>query len=376
VIGFSDATNTSQSKGETLKDTIKMVSNYVDMIVMRHPLEGSSRYASEVASVPVVNAGDGANQHPSQTLLDLYSILQTQGTLEGLTINMVGDLKYGRTTHSLLQAMSHFNPRFIFTAPEELKMPQEYKDFLDAKGIEYIETTSLDDYLNDCDSLYMTRVQQERFTDLMEYEKVKGIYDWICSNVTYDYDNLNNKDYYLMHSAYAALVHRKAVCQGFAVLFYRLALELGVDCRYITGNSSGVAHAWNIVRLGSLYYNLDATWDQPRKANGMDYEYFLRCGSNFPDHTRKEDYTSADFHQRYPMSPEDYGTDVAWPVSGTCGQDLRWELDAEGTLRITGSGNMLDFYAEDPQWQQYAYHIQKVIIGPEVQSVGAFAFYY
>lgn len=219
-------------------------------------------------------------------------------------------------------------------------------------------------------------LQELNLWDATEYEKVKGIYDWICSNVTYDYDNLNNKDYYLKHSAYAALVHRKAVCQGFAVLFYRLALELGVDCRYITGNSSGVAHAWNIVRLGSLYYNLDATWDQPRKANGMDYEYFLRCGSNFPDHTRKEDYTSADFHQRYPMSPEDYGTDVAWPVSGTCGQDLRWELDAEGTLRITGSGNMLDFYAEDPQWQQYAYHIQKVIIGPDVQSVGAFAFYY
>ena len=176
VIGFSDASNTSQSKGETLKDTIKMVSNYVDMIVMRHPLEGSSRCASEVASVPVVNAGDGANQHPSQTLLDLYSILQTQGTLEGLTINMVGDLKYGRTTHSLLLAMSHFNPKFIFTAPEELKMPKEYKDFLDSRGIEYIETTSLNEHLNDCDILYMTRVQQERFTDLMEYERVKDVY--------------------------------------------------------------------------------------------------------------------------------------------------------------------------------------------------------
>ena len=176
VIGFSDASNTSQSKGETLKDTIKMVNNYVDMIVMRHPLEGSSRYASEVADVPVVNAGDGANQHPSQTLLDLYSILQTQGTLEGLTINMVGDLKYGRTTHSLLQAMSHFNTKFIFTAPEELKMPKEYKQFLDSKGIEYIETTSIDEYLNDCDILYMTRVQQERFTDPMEYERVKDVY--------------------------------------------------------------------------------------------------------------------------------------------------------------------------------------------------------
>ena len=190
VIGFSDASNTSQSKGETLKDTIKMVNNYVDMIVMRHPLEGSSRYASEVATVPVVNAGDGANQHPSQTLLDLYSILQTQGRLEGLTINMVGDLKYGRTTHSLLQAMSHFNPRFIFTTPEELKMPKEYKDFLDAKGIEYIETTSLDEYLNDCDILYMTRVQQERFTDLMEYERVKDVYTLNASMLGSVKDNM------------------------------------------------------------------------------------------------------------------------------------------------------------------------------------------
>jgi len=176
VIGFSDATNTSVSKGETLKDTIKMVSNYVDMIIMRHPLEGSSRYASEVASVPVVNAGDGANQHPSQTLLDLYSILKTQGRLENITINMVGDLKYGRTTHSLLQALSLFNPKFIFTAPNELKMPAEYLEFLDKKGIDYIQTTSLEEHLNDCDILYMTRVQQERFTDPMEYLKVKDVY--------------------------------------------------------------------------------------------------------------------------------------------------------------------------------------------------------
>ena len=190
VIGFSDATNTSQSKGETLKDTIKMVSNYVDMIVMRHPLEGSSRYASEVADVPVVNAGDGANQHPSQTLLDLYSILQTQGTLEGLTINMVGDLKYGRTTHSLIQAMSHFNPKFIFTSPDELKMPKEYKGFLDRRNIEYIETDSLDAHLNECDILYMTRVQQERFTDPMEYERVKDVYTLNASMLGNVRDNM------------------------------------------------------------------------------------------------------------------------------------------------------------------------------------------
>ena len=190
VIGFSDATNTSQSKGETLKDTIKMVSNYVDMIVMRHPLEGSSRYASEVADVPVVNAGDGANQHPSQTLLDLYSILQTQGTLEGLTINMVGDLKYGRTTHSLIHAMSHFNPKFIFTSPDELKMPKEYKGFLDRRNIEYIETDSLDAHLNECDILYMTRVQQERFTDPMEYERVKDVYTLNASMLGSVRDNM------------------------------------------------------------------------------------------------------------------------------------------------------------------------------------------
>ncbi len=153
-----------------------MVSNYADVIVMRHPLEGSARYASEVASVPVINAGDGANQHPSQTLLDLYSIRQTQGTLENLHIDMVGDLKYGRTVHSLLQAMSHFSPSFSFTAPDELKLPQEYKEFLNEKGIPFHETADLGEYMNDADILYMTRIQQERFTDPMEYERVKNVY--------------------------------------------------------------------------------------------------------------------------------------------------------------------------------------------------------
>src|SRR5574344_2112377 len=176
VIGFPDAGNTSVRKGESLKDTIKMVSNYVDLIVMRHPLEGSSRYASEVASVPVINAGDGANQHPSQTLLDLYSIKKTQGRIEDIDINMVGDLKYGRTVHSLLQAMSHFSPTFTFTSPQELMMPKEYKEFLDEKGIPYKETSDLTQHLDTTDILYMTRIQQERFTDPMEYDKVKNVY--------------------------------------------------------------------------------------------------------------------------------------------------------------------------------------------------------
>lgn len=178
VIGFTDASTTSSSKGETLHDTIKMVSNYVDLIVMRHYLEGAARYASEVTDVPVVNAGDGANQHPSQTMLDLYSIYKTQGSLYDLTITMVGDLKYGRTVHSLLQAMSYFNPTFNFVACKELQMPEEYLLLCDKLGIKYTVTSDFSPEIIDrSDILYMTRVQRERFTDIMEYERVKDLYN-------------------------------------------------------------------------------------------------------------------------------------------------------------------------------------------------------
>ncbi len=174
VIGFADPKVTSGTKGETLKDTIMMVSNYADIIVMRHYLEGAARYASEIAPVPIVNAGDGSNQHPSQTMLDLYSIYKTQGTLENLNIFMVGDLKYGRTVHSLLMAMRHFNPTFHFIAPESLAMPNEYKKFCQQNNLEFTEHTELDkEVISNADILYMTRVQKERFTDLMEYERVK-----------------------------------------------------------------------------------------------------------------------------------------------------------------------------------------------------------
>lgn len=176
IIGFTDAASSSVKKGESLNDTILTVSNYSDLIIMRHPLEGSARYASEVAPIPIINAGDGANQHPTQCLLDLYSIQKTQGTLENLTITMVGDLKYGRTVHSLLIAMSHFNPTFNFIAPSELKMPDEYKMLLDKKGITYNEYTDLAANIKDSDILYMTRVQRERFADPLEYEKVKNVY--------------------------------------------------------------------------------------------------------------------------------------------------------------------------------------------------------
>jgi aspartate carbamoyltransferase catalytic subunit len=177
IIGFSDAGSSSVSKGETLHDTIRMVSNYVDLIVMRHHLEGSARYAAEVADVPVINAGDGANQHPTQTLLDMYSILKTQGTLDNINIFMIGDLKYGRTVHSLLMALSEFEkPIFNFIAPEELSMPEEYKLFLKEKGIRFFEHTEINDNINHADIIYMTRVQKERFMDPIEYEKVKNVY--------------------------------------------------------------------------------------------------------------------------------------------------------------------------------------------------------
>lgn len=176
VIGFSDVNATSTTKGETLKDTIRMVSNYADLIVMRHPLEGAARYASEQSPVPIVNAGDGANQHPTQTLLDMYSIKKTQGRLDNMKIAMVGDLKYGRTVHSLIMAMSYFNPTFYFVAPDELRMPQEYKDFLTEKGIPFEEHHDMADVLPMADILYMTRVQKERFSDLIEYERVKNTY--------------------------------------------------------------------------------------------------------------------------------------------------------------------------------------------------------
>lgn len=177
IIGFTDAKVSSVSKGETLKDTILMVSNYADIIVMRHHIEGAAQYAAEVAPVPIVNAGDGAHQHPSQCLLDLYSIAQTQGTLENLDICLVGDLKYGRTVHSLLMAMRHFNPTFHFIAPKELAMPEEYKIFCSQNGIRFEEHHDFTpEIISQADILYMTRVQRERFSDLMEYEQVKNVY--------------------------------------------------------------------------------------------------------------------------------------------------------------------------------------------------------
>lgn len=177
VIGFSTAASSSVSKGESLKDTILTVSNYSDVIVMRHPKEGSARYASEVSPVPIINAGDGANQHPTQTLLDMYSILQTQGTLDNLNIAFIGDLKYGRTVHSLSIALSQFNTTYHLVSPPELKLPSYVKRPIKENKLSYHQYTDLQEVIPKADIIYMTRIQRERFSDPMEYEKVKNAYN-------------------------------------------------------------------------------------------------------------------------------------------------------------------------------------------------------
>jgi len=176
VIGFSDSSSSSTQKGESLRDTILTVGNYSDLIVMRHPREGAARFASEVSKVPIINAGDGANQHPTQCLLDLYSIRKTQGTLNNLNIAFVGDLKYGRTVHSLVMAMCNFNATFHLVSPVELKLPSVVKDSIKSNNLEYHQYTELEDVIPTADIIYMTRIQRERFSDPMEYEKVKNSY--------------------------------------------------------------------------------------------------------------------------------------------------------------------------------------------------------
>lgn len=176
TITMRGTASTSVQKGETFADTLKTVAQYADIIVMRTAVEGSARYASEVVDIPVVNAGDGANQHPTQALLDLYSIMKTQGTLENLTIGVVGDLKFGRTVHSLVQAMSDFAPRFYFISPSHLRMPSYILEDLKAKKVWYQEISDAEEQINDLDIMYVTRIQKERFTDPEEYEKVKNAY--------------------------------------------------------------------------------------------------------------------------------------------------------------------------------------------------------
>ncbi len=176
IIGFSDEKVSSVKKGETIWDTVKMAERYSDVIVIRSPIEGSARLAAEAAFIPVINGGDGANQHPTQTLLDLYTIQKAKRKLDGLRIGFLGDLKYGRTVHSLAIALSHWKVELYFIAPDALQMPDHYLKDLQGAGIKCTQTDDVFQFSENLDILYVTRIQQERFSDPLEYEKYKNVY--------------------------------------------------------------------------------------------------------------------------------------------------------------------------------------------------------
>ena len=196
VLGFSSADSSSATKGETVADTIRMISCYADICAMRHPKEGAALVASEHSRIPVINAGDGGHQHPTQTLTDLLTIRSLKGHLDNITIGLCGDLKFGRTVHSLINALSRYEGiRFILISPPELKVPDYIKEsVLDAKNIEYRETTSLDDAMEELDILYMTRVQKERFFNEEDYIRMKD-----CYILDKDKMKLAKPDMYVLH---------------------------------------------------------------------------------------------------------------------------------------------------------------------------------
>ncbi len=176
VIGFDELGTTSTVKGESLRDSVKIIEGYCDIIVLRHFLEGASRLTADSVNIPVVNAGDGASQHPTQTFVDLYTIKKAKGGLENMSIGFLGDLKYGRTAHSLAYALTHFNAEMYFISPPSLRMPKDYLEELELKNASYHEVESISEVSDKLDILYCTRIQKERFAEPVEYEKVRGLY--------------------------------------------------------------------------------------------------------------------------------------------------------------------------------------------------------
>lgn len=229
---------------------------------------------------------------------------------------------------------------------------------------------------------YYTTLEQEKTVDQRvdevlnelnvseksDYDKIKSVYDYICDNTAYDYDNLNNDDYKLKYTAYAALIDGKAVCQGYALLLYRMALELHVDCRLISGTGNGEAHGWNIVKMDGLYYNADATWD----SSSQNHQYFLKGSENFKDHVCDAEYESDEFKAEYPMASEDYQA-ASVIGSGVCGQNVQWTLDSKGKLVISGSGEMNSGNGQSLFGDTE--RIQSAEIESGVTSIGDYAFY-
>ncbi len=217
-----------------------------------------------------------------------------------------------------------------------------------------------------------------------DYEKISAIYEYICKNVTYDYDNLEDTSYMLKYSAYAALINGTSVCQGYAALLYRMMLMAGIDARLISGTGNGGGHAWNIVQLGDDYYNVDATWDATATRTALvplSYKYYLRCSDNFGDHTRDDEYLTDEFNASYPMSGADYQLSEEEAsvilLSGTCGDGLTWEVSQGGTLTISGTGAIPDYdNTDDVPWTAARSGITEIVLEEGVTGIGIFAFCY
>lgn len=192
VIGFAETGASSVTKGENLADTARMVAEYADALVIRHDLEGAARYVSDIVDVPVINAGDGAGQHPTQTLLDLFTMQRIMGKIKGLKVALIGDLKYGRTVHSLSYALGMYGVKMSFVSPDELKMPPGIVHDLNQNNVVAQETSDINEVLDEVDVLYVTRIQKERFPDPEEYSRIKGAY-------RIDYDLIKGKDLIVMH---------------------------------------------------------------------------------------------------------------------------------------------------------------------------------
>ena len=184
VVNLGDVKSSSAVKGETLYDTMRMVDGYCDIAALRHPRQGAAQYAADACEIPIMNGGDGAGQHPTQTLLDLFTIRQAHGRLDGLNVALVGDLRYGRTVHNLSHALARFNSSLVFISPEQLRMPSEIVSDLTAMGAKIEETSDLYGSITDVDVIYMTRIQKERFPDEDEYSKVAGIYKLTASDLS------------------------------------------------------------------------------------------------------------------------------------------------------------------------------------------------
>lgn len=286
----------------------------------------------------------------------------------------------------------------------------EMSGAVDSEGVSYITyTLTIAYYTTAAQETAMDSAVDELLADLnlsgaSDYEKIKAVYDYICANVTYDYTNLEDDSYLLKYTGYAALLNGTAVCQGYAVLFYRLMLELGIDARVIA-SIEAENHAWNIVGLDDLYYNMDATWD----AGMSSYSYFLRSPSGFPDHTRAAEYETAAFHAAYPMSSTNYGETgggdegggdedggdegggdegggdeggdededvLSEAVTGTCDNGFSWVISTKGTLTITGEGEMEDYDEVDAPWYEYKDYILAAEVGEGITYVGKSAFCY